>query len=71
MTHTEFKAKVNVDNEDEVRKENWFKDLVDNDDYVTGYFVDGYIVGDVLEADSDYMNIEWWIPVDESTLEIA
>ena len=37
--------------------------------YVTGYFVDGFIVGTVVEANDEYISIEWWCPVDADTLE--
>lgn len=41
---------------------------IDKDGYVQGYYVDGYIVGDFVEANEEYTSLEWWCPVDVSTL---
>lgn len=36
--------------------------------FVYGYLVDGYIVGPVVEATSEYINFEYWIPIDKETI---
>lgn len=36
--------------------------------YVEGYYVDGFIVGDFIETNEEYTSLEWWCPVDVSTL---
>lgn len=40
------------------------------DGWFKGYYVDGYIVGGFLEIDSDHTELEYWIPIDKSTLKI-
>lgn len=41
---------------------------LDEQGYVTGFYVDGYIVGPVVESTEEYISLEWWCPVDVSTL---
>lgn len=36
--------------------------------WVQGHYIDGYIAGGVIEANEDYIAIEWWIPVDIETV---
>lgn len=45
-----------------------FYDLLDADGYVSGYYVDGYIVGKIAEVTNEYFSPEFWCPVDKSTL---
>lgn len=55
----------------------WLKDEIDDEGYVTGFFVGsdsknsvyGYIVGGVVEATDEYINLESWIPVYLDTVE--
>lgn len=42
---------------------------VDAEGYVRGWYVDGFIVGEVIESTEEYINLEYWCPVDVSTLE--
>lgn len=46
----------------------WLKELLDEEGYVHGYYVDGYIVGKVADATDEYFNPEFWCPIDKSTL---
>lgn len=41
---------------------------IDSEGYVTGYYVDGLIVGNFAEVNTEYTSLEWWCPVDVSTL---
>ena len=41
------------------------------DGWVQGYHVDGYIVGRFIEVNNEYTSLEYWIPVDKSTLQIV
>lgn len=45
-----------------------FYKLLDNDGYISGYYVDGYIVGKISEVTDEYFSPEFWCPVDKSTL---
>ncbi len=36
--------------------------------YVYGWYVDGFIVGEVIEANDEYIAIEYWVPVDPETV---
>ncbi len=36
--------------------------------YVYGWYVDGFIVGEVIEANEEYIAIEYWIPVEPETV---
>ena len=36
--------------------------------YVYGWYVDGFIVGEVIEANNEYIAIEYWVPVDPETV---
>lgn len=42
---------------------------LDSDGYVHGWYVDGFIVGKVMESCEEYIALEFWCPVDVSTLE--
>lgn len=63
-----FKAKPRPEFLEEQEDECWLFDLMDNDGYVTGYIVDNYLVGEIIEANDEYINFEWWIPIDKETL---
>lgn len=37
--------------------------------WVTGWYADGYILGDIIEVDEEYIVHEWWCKVDENTMQ--
>lgn len=41
---------------------------VDEEGYVQGFYVDGFIVGGFVEVNEEYTSLEWWCPVDVSTM---
>ena len=45
-----------------------FYDLLDDEGYVHGYYVDGYIIGGIAEVTDEYFQPEFWCPIDKSTL---
>lgn len=55
----------------------WLKDVLDDEGYVTGYFVGdvdktinrGFILGGIVESDEEYIIPESWIPVMLDTVE--
>ena len=53
----------------------WLQWMLDEDGCVTGYYLKGpsgvYLVGELIEVDVEYTVLEYWVPVDESTLEVA
>ena len=59
---------------DEASRE-WLQWMLDEDGYVTGYYLKGpsgaYLVGELIEADAEYTVLEYWVPVDENTLEVV
>lgn len=36
--------------------------------YVYGWYVDGFIIGRVIEANEEYIAIEYWVPVELETV---
>lgn len=58
------KEGTNVDPEDD----KFFKEIETADGYIKGWYVDGFILGDIIEVDDEVLNFEYWIAVDESTL---
>ena len=36
--------------------------------YVYGWYVDGFIVGKVMDYDDEYIALEYWVPVDPETV---
>lgn len=58
------KEGTNVDPEDD----KFFKEVETADGYIKGWYVDGFILGDIIEVDDEVLNFEYWIAVDESTL---
>lgn len=40
----------------------------DEKGYLIGWYSDGYLLGDVVEVDEDYIIHEWWCKVDEDTV---
>lgn len=70
-----FKAKPKLKQEDMFRDlgnyegdNQWLQDLMDDEGYIRGWYVDGYIVGDIVEATDEYIIHEFWCPIDKSTL---
>ena len=68
-----FKAKPKLSAMQQLEEEpfNQFgliKDYLDEEGYVHGWYVDGYIVGKMLEANEEYCVLEFWCPIDKSTL---
>lgn len=49
----------------------WLKERLDEDGYIHGYYVDGHIVGDVIDSDDNGFQPEFWCPIDGSTLELV
>lgn len=77
-----FKAKPKIDNwkpligelsENEAQE--WLDENTDKEGYIHGWYIefagDGYIVGDIVDIDSDYIELEWWCPIDKATLEMV
>ncbi|MCO8292638.1 hypothetical protein [Tetragenococcus halophilus] len=46
----------------------WLEELLDKDGYLTGWYADGYLLGDIIEIDIEYLTFEWWVPIQEDTL---
>ncbi len=46
-------------------------DMEHQDGWVTGWFADGMILGDVVDACDEYVTHEYYVPVDPETLEVA
>lgn len=64
-----FKAKPLFSDNDKEYLEKVLKPYIDEDGYVTGWFVDGAIVGKFIEFENEYTVNEFWCRVDVSTLE--
>lgn len=41
---------------------------IDKDFYISGWYVDGYIVGPVVDVGDDHIDFEYWCKVDEDTV---
>lgn len=41
---------------------------IDEKNYVYGYYVDGYIVGPVVDVGDDHIDLEYWCKVDPDTV---
>ena len=59
---------------DEASRE-WLQWMLDEEGCVTGYYLKGpsgaYLVGELIEVDAEYTVLEYWVPVDENTLEVT
>lgn len=44
---------------------------LDEQGYVTGWYADGYIIGEFTEVTEEYVAISQWCPVDVSTVTLA
>ena len=53
----------------------WLHSMLDEEGCVTGYYLKGpsgaYLVGELIEVCEEYTVLEYWVPVDEDTLEVA
>ncbi|MEK0398607.1 hypothetical protein [Tetragenococcus halophilus] len=43
-------------------------DFLDEDGYVQGWYVDGFILGRIEESQEDFICPEFWVDIDTSTL---
>lgn len=43
---------------------------LDDEGYVHGWYVDGFIVGAVQESNEEYIALDFWCPIEKDTLEI-
>ena len=41
---------------------------IDENNYVYGHYVDGYIVGPIADVGDDHINLEYWCKVDPDTV---
>ena len=68
-----FRAKIK--NFEEVKEE--LEELTDcvfpmpytKDGYVEGFYLDGYICGEIEDVTDEYISPSWWVKVDKETLE--
>lgn len=66
-----FKAKSKEELTEEMADEDlWYslKEYIDDEGYIYGWYVDGYIVGGMVEVNDEYCSLEYWVPVIEDTL---
>lgn len=66
-----FKAKPTKElTKETVDEDLWYfmKEYVDDEGYVYGWYVDGYIVGGMVEENEDYCSLEYWVPVIKDTV---
>lgn len=54
--------------EDEFGEFDWLKESLDEEGYIHGYYVDGYILGGIEEVTDEYFAPSSWCPIDKSTL---
>ena len=47
-----------------------FAEFIDKDGYIVGWYVDGAIVGKLVEFNEEYTSLEFWCKVDVETLEV-
>lgn len=69
MVTGKFKAKMKGSFDINDKNIDWLKDWVDDKGYIYGYYVDGYIVGNINEVTTEDFYVNWWIPVEPETLE--
>ncbi len=64
MQETKFKAKacLTIKELDEL-------DIPHQNGFVCGYYAGGYIMGDLIEANEEYIAFRWWVSIKEETLE--
>lgn len=77
-----FKAQIDIDETDFEDEEGWIawkdssKNHLDEDNYVTGYYVETcggtpYIVGKLVDVDEQYTVLDYWYPVIKETVEVV
>lgn len=44
------------------------KGYIDEENYVYGYYVEGYIVGPIVDVGDDHIDLEYWCKVDKNTV---
>lgn len=44
------------------------KGYIDEENYVYGYYVEGYIVGPIVDVGDDHIDLEYWCKVDPDTV---
>lgn len=66
-----FKAKPKIDKRERKYLLKELKDFIDDDGYITGWYVDGAIVGKFVEFNGEYTVNEFWCKVDVETLEVV
>lgn len=64
-----FRAKPIYDDQD-WEAQPFLEDLIDEEGYIQGYYVDGYIVGEVIESTDEYITLSFWWPVDKESVEV-
>lgn len=42
---------------------------LDDEGYIHGWYVDGFIVGAVQESTEEYIALDFWCPIEKDTLE--
>lgn len=42
---------------------------IDKNNFIQGWYVDGYIVGPVIDVENDHIELEYWCKIDKNTLE--
>lgn len=62
--NTKFKAMATINQQDLD-----FHSIPHNNGWIEGYYIDGYIVGGIIEANSECVTHEWWCPIEVNTLE--
>lgn len=66
-----MKFRAKVDTSKLTMDEEWqefFEEKV-TDGYIAGFYADGYILGDLVESNDEYIIFEYWIPVHKDTVE--
>ncbi|WP_099321125.1 hypothetical protein [Anaerococcus sp. Marseille-P3625] len=44
------------------------KGYIDEENYVYGYYIEGYIVGPIVDVGDDHIDLEYWCKVDKNTV---
>lgn len=46
----------------------WWNHYIDDDGYISGFYVDGYIIGKIIESSDEHILPKFWCPIQEDTL---